>query len=215
MEAAATSVLAAAGRSAFKRPVPSDGRAGTVHNHHLSDLLDAVGKARDRAAFAQLFRRLAPVVMRLLIARGVSPTVAEELLQETMLVVWRHAATFDRRRASASTWVSAIARNKHLDLVRAAKRAAVAGYEPWIQCLPDSEPSVDDILGARQRGRRLREAVKALPREQEEVLRKAFYEERSHREIAAEQQLPLGTVKSRIRLALAHLRTSAPIAALR
>lgn len=212
MEAAASSVPAAARRSAFMKPVPRG--VGTTNNH-LSDLLEAVGKERDRAAFAELFRRLAPVVTRLLLGRGVCPTMAEELLQETMLLVWRHAATFDRSRASASTWVSAIARNRHLDIVRAAKRSIQEGHEPRIEIVPDDEPQADEIVGARQRGQVMRDAIRTLPREQEEVLRKAFYEERSHREIAAEQRLPLGTVKSRIRLALAHLRTSRPIAELR
>jgi RNA polymerase sigma-70 factor, ECF subfamily len=216
MEAAATSVPAAARWSASTKPVPSSVDVGTTNHDHLSTLLEAVGKDRDRAAFAELFRRLAPAIMRLLAGRGVSATVAEELLQETMLLVWRHAATFDRSRASASTWVSAIARNRHLDIVRAAKRSThQAAYEPWVEVVTGSEPQVDEILGARQSGQLLREAIKTLPREQEEVLRQAFYEERSHREIAAAQRLPLGTVKSRIRLALAHLRTSVPIAELR
>lgn len=198
------------------QPVPSSVNVGTTNRDHLSSLLEAVGKNRDRAAFAELFRRLAPAIMRLLAGRGVSATVAEELLQETMLLVWRHAATFDRSRASASTWVSAIARNRHLDSVRAAKRSThQVGYEPWVEVVPGSDPQVDEILGARQSGQLLREAIKSLPREQEDVLRQAFYEERSHREIAAAQRLPLGTVKSRIRLALAHLRTSVPIAELR
>lgn len=216
MEAAATtSVLAAVRRSAFERPVPGGIDAGATHNQDLSDLLEAVGNDRDCAAFAELFRRLGPMLMRLLMGRGLSPTAAEELLQETMLLVWRHAATFDHTRASVSTWVSAIARNKHLDLVRAAKRSAEAGSELWHQDVPDRAPHVDEILVGQQSARLLRDAIKILPREQEEVLRKAFFEERSHREIAMEQRLPLGTVKSRIRLALAHLRTSIPMAELR
>jgi hypothetical protein len=138
MEAAASSLPAAARRSAFIRPVPRGVDAETTNNH-LSDLLEAVGKERDRAAFAELFRRLAPVVTRLLLGRGASPSMAEELLQETMRLVWRHAATFDRSRASASTCVSAIARNRHLDIVRAAKRSIQEGHEPRIEIVPDDE----------------------------------------------------------------------------
>jgi DNA-directed RNA polymerase specialized sigma24 family protein len=82
-------------------------------------LLEAVGVDQDTAAFTELFHDLAPRIKHVLEGRGVTPATAEDIMQEAMLVVWRRAHTFDRRRASVLTWVLTVARNKHLDLLRA------------------------------------------------------------------------------------------------
>ena len=201
---------------------PSAGRASgcrgeprTSSDEHLCGLMEAIGEDRDCAAFTELFQHLAPRVRRLLLRRGASLALAEDMMQETMLAVWRHAATFDRRRASVLTWVLTIARNKHLDLLRTAKRSNRAGPELANPQVSADPPSVEEILSFRQSGRILRDAISTLPWEQGEALRQAFYEAKSHREIAVEQTLPLGTVKSRIRLALGQLRTRLPMAQLR
>ena len=89
-----------------------------------------VGEARDHAAFAELFQHLAPRVNRLLLHRGMNWALAEELTQETMLSVWRHAAAFDRTKATASTWVLTIARHKQIDQIRALSRLKEAAWEP-------------------------------------------------------------------------------------
>ena len=197
---------------------PVAGRRGdqtTSRNDHLCDLMAAIGSDRDDAAFTELFHDLAPRVRRLLVCRGASLALAEELTQETMLSVWRHAASFDRRRASVATWVFTIARNKQLDLPRGGSRLNEAVQEPPEPAWSATPPDAEEILHSKQSGELLHNALMGLPREQEAVLRQAFCEAKSHREIAAEQALPLGTVKSRIRLALAHLRTSLPMAELR
>jgi RNA polymerase sigma-70 factor (ECF subfamily) len=182
---------------------------------HLCDLMETIGADRDHTAFTELFHDLAPRVRRLLVHRGVSWPVAEELTQETMLAVWRHAAMFDRRRASVPTWVFTIARNKQLDLPRAVSRRNEVAGDPSKPQLSAAPPDGEQILHSKQSGEILHRAISALPSEQEQALRQAFCEAKSHREIAAEQGLPLGTVKSRIRLGLAHLRTSLPAAELR
>jgi RNA polymerase sigma-70 factor (ECF subfamily) len=183
-------------------------------NERLCDLLEAVGLDRDPEAFAELFRHLAPRIRHRLMGRGASPAMAEELMQEAMLAVWRRAHTFDRSRASGSTWVFTIAHNKHLDRLRAmrvhGKSHGLDGLE-----IPSGEPGAEQILQCLETGEILRRAIKGLRGDQEQILRKAFDEAKSHREIATELDLPLGTVKSRIRLALAHLRTTLPLAALR
>ena len=175
--------------------------------------MEAVGGG-DHAAFTELFLHLAPRIKRTLVHRGLSWPVAEELTQETMLSVWRHAAAFDRRRASVSTWVFTIARNKQLHFLRGVRRHSEAAWEPpeseWSAAPPDGE----QVLHWKQSAEILHRAIRTLPRAQEQVVQKAFGEAKSHRAIAAEQALPLGTVKSRIRLALAHLRTSLPLAEL-
>ena len=190
-----------------------DGRSSL--ETRLSDLVEAIGGRRDQAAFTELFDQLAPRVKRLLVRRGASFTIAEDLTQETMLSVWRHAATFDRRRASVSTWVLTIARNKQIDLVRGQRRLHDAGREPLEPESSATEPDCEQILLARQSAEIVHHAIRSLPRAQELLVRQAFCEAKSHREIAAEQALPLGTVKSRIRLALAQLRTSLSEAELR
>lgn len=186
-----------------------NGRAAS--EERLCDLLEAISGDRDNAAFTELFHHLAPRVRGVLMRRGASWTVADELTQETMLSVWRYAATFDRRRASVLTWVLTIARNKQIDLVRRASPLNGAAMA-W----PERERSaaqadLEQTLHSKQSGQILQHAIKALPREQELVVREAFCKAKSHREIAAEHALPLGTVKSRIRLALAHLRASLPV----
>jgi RNA polymerase sigma-70 factor, ECF subfamily len=190
------------------------GRPVFSRDEHLCDLMEAVGEG-DQGAFTELFRHLAPRLRRLFVCRGASMAVADELTQETMLLVWRHAATFDRRRASVATWVFTIARNKQLDLVRTIKRLHEVAEEPPEADLSAAAPDGEQILRCKQSGEILEHAIGALPRDQALVVRQAFCEAKSHSEIAAEQALPLGTVKSRIRLALAHLRTSVPVAALR
>ena len=174
-----------------------------------------IGADRDHAAFTALFDHMAPRIRRLLVHRGLSWPLAEELTQETMLAVWRHAAAFDRRRASVWTWVGTIARNKQIDHSRGVRRLHAAMWEPQEPDLPAAAPDGEQVLHSRQSGDILHHAIKRLPQEQVLVLRQAFCEAKSHREIAAEEALPLGTVKSRIRLALAHLRGSLPMAEMR
>lgn len=185
-----------------------DGRA--VAESRLCDLLEAIGTERSHVAFSDLFHRLAPRVKRALVRRGASLALAEELTQETMLAVWRHAATFDRRRASALTWVLTIARNKQLDLIRRVTRWQGTDLAQAAVARPAVQPELEQILHAKQSGQILQDAITALPREQGLLVREAFAKAKTHREIAAEQGLPLGTVKSRLRLALAHLRANLP-----
>jgi RNA polymerase sigma-70 factor (ECF subfamily) len=190
------------------RRARGDGRA--VAESRLCDLLEAIGAERSHVAFSDLFHRLAPRVKRALVRRGASLALAEELTQETMLAVWRHAATFDRRRASALTWVLTIARNKQLDLIRRATRFKGEELAQAEQERSAAQPDLEQILHAKQSSRILQDAITVLPREQGLLIREAFGKDKTHREIAAEQALPLGTVKSRLRLALAHLRASLP-----
>lgn len=140
--------------------------------------------------------------------RGTDAASSEELAQETMLTVWRKADTFDPRRATVSTWIFTIVRNKRIDLFRREghpdaelSEATEAPYEG---------PAPDDELTLAEWSAVLRQALTELPEDQAKVLQKAFFEDKSHSVIAEELGLPLGTVKSRIRLALARLRIALP-----
>jgi RNA polymerase sigma-70 factor (ECF subfamily) len=136
--------------------------------------------------------------------QGADEALAEELVQEVMLSVWRRADGFDPRLASVSTWLFTIARNKRIDFLRRVKRPEVLAEDPAFQ--PELVNGVDAAYELADDSDRLRQALRGLPAEQAELLKLAYYEDKSHSTIAAETQLPLGTVKSRIRLALQRLR---------
>jgi len=157
---------------------------------------------RDRAAFAALFRHFAPRVKAFLMRSGADPGLAEECAQEVMATLWQKAHLYDPTRASAATWIFTIARNRKIDALRRIRRPEPEEL-PWG---PESEPDQADALALQQESRKLEEAITALPSKQRELIEKAYFGDLSHSEIAAETGLPLGTIKSRIRLALDRLR---------
>jgi RNA polymerase sigma factor (sigma-70 family) len=170
------------------------------------DLMVAVAERRDRAAFVRLFEQFGPRVRAYLMRQGADRTSAEDLVQDVMLTVWRRAAQFDRSKATVSTWVFTIARNRRIDGLRRAKRPEIDPQDPVLMREPD-DPA-DQVVDAAQRGRLLHAAVAQLPDEQARLLRLAYFEDKSHSAIAVELDLPLGTVKSRLRLAIAKLRAA-------
>lgn len=170
----------------------------------LESLIEAVASRQDRAAFASLFRHFAPRVKSYLMRSGGDETLAEEVMQEAMVQIWRKAHLFDRHQAAASTWVFTIARNKRIDRLRGERRPELDPNDPSL--IPDAEPRADALVEAVQNKDVLDAALKKLPQEQSDLIRLAYYDDKSHGEIASETGLPLGTVKSRIRLALSRLR---------
>ena len=157
---------------------------------------------QDQKAFAELFSYFAPRVKAFLIKSGASPSMAEECTQEVMATLWHKAHLFDPSRASVATWIFTIARNKKIDALRKQRRP-----EPEdLQWGPKSEPEASDILALQQEANQLTLAMTALPSQQRDLIKKAYFGELSHSEIAAETGLPLGTIKSRLRLALSKLR---------
>jgi RNA polymerase sigma-70 factor (ECF subfamily) len=170
----------------------------------LAALVEAVARDRDRAAFAELFRHFAPRVKSYLLRQGADDGTAEEVMQEALLMVWRRAETYDRRQATVSTWLFTIARNKRIDRIRREKRPEFDPTDPLL--VPEPEAPPDQAHDAGQAEDRLRAALATLPPEQAELVRTAFFQDLSHRDIATARNLPLGTVKSRIRLALEKLR---------
>ncbi len=165
-------------------------------------LLLRVRDHQDRAAFAVLFRHFAPRVKAFLMKSGAGASLAEECAQDVMAVLWQKAHLFDPARASVATWVYTIARNRRIDALRRARRAEPEELD-WG---PAPEPDQAEALETRQETERLGRALAALPTPQRTLIERAFYGELSHSEIAAETGLPLGTIKSRIRLALDKLR---------
>jgi RNA polymerase sigma-70 factor (ECF subfamily) len=180
---------------------PAHSQSGT-----LADQLEAVARTADREAFAALFRTFQPRIRAYLMRLGADPAQADELVQETMVTVWRRAGTFDRRQAAVATWLFTIARNKRIDALRRERRPEFDPNDPAL--VPGPTPLPDAQLDASQRQDQVRAAIRTLPEEQAALLRQAFVDGLSHRDIADRTGLPLGTVKSRLRLAMGHLRKS-------
>jgi len=168
---------------------------------HWADLLVRVRDAQDRAAFAALFRHFAPRIKGFLMKSGTPAPVAEDCAQEVMAVVWQKAHLFDPARASVATWVFTIARNRRIDLARRVRPDPED--LPWG---PEPEPDQDEALILQQETERLGAAMALLPQKQRDLIERAYFGDLSHTEIADETGLPLGTIKSRIRLALERLR---------
>ncbi len=165
-------------------------------------LVARVGSAGDRAAFQTLFAHFAPRLKAYLMRLGVPASQAEDLAQEALLLVWRKAALFDPAKASASTWIFTIARNLRIDAIRRERRPA---FDP-VDFLPQDVESAEDGMCRGQDADGLRQALSLLPPDQAEIVNLSFFSDKPHSQIAGELGIPLGTVKSRLRLAMARLR---------
>ena len=165
-------------------------------------VMRAIRDDKDTEAFSALFRHYAPRMKAFLMRSGASEALAEECTQEAMATVWRKAHMFDPARASVATWLFTIARNRRIDALRRQKRPEPEEL-PWG---PEAEPLQEDVVSLQQESARLTKAITALPEKQRKLIEAAYFGDLSHTEIAAETGLPLGTIKSRIRLALDRLR---------
>jgi RNA polymerase sigma factor (sigma-70 family) len=169
-----------------------------------AECIVAVARQGDRTAFGRLFEYFGPRLKSYFIRAGLTASQAEELAQETMLTVWRKADQFDPSRAGASTWIFVIARNLRIDLLRRKRSEQSALADPFEE--NDAPLLADETVGAAEREARVRAALRELSPEQSAVVRLSFFSDTPHGEIARQLGIPLGTVKSRIRLAVARLR---------
>ena len=184
--------------------VPPIGSGRAVGPAELAELLVAVGVRQDRAAFAELFRHFAPRLKSYLLRLGSDNATAEEAMQEAMVLVWRKAGQYDPARANPSTWIFTIARNVRIDVFRRDKRPELDPDDPAL--VPDPIEPPDANIARSQSAARLNEALKMLSEAEQAVLRLSYFEELSHSMIAERLGVPLGTVKSRLRLAFGKLR---------
>lgn len=175
-----------------------------IDREETARLVARVASLRDRDAFAQLFDLFAPKLNGYLQRIGTDSGTAEEIAQEVMVTLWRKAEQFDSNKSSVATWLYRIARNRRIDGIRRDKSAMLNPDEPALQ--PAGTPDMDGLLDAQSREDKVRLALQALPSEQVALIRMAFFENLSHSQIAEKANLPLGTVKSRIRLAFTRLR---------
>ncbi len=167
-------------------------------------LLSRVAERRDRSALAALFSQLGPRVKSMMLKLGASDALAEDLVQETFLAVWRKAHLYSPQRGAPSTWIFTIARNLRIDQLR---RQSNKPHEDVADIsLESDEPSVSTMLEQRQVITRVTAALTTLSPEQQEVVRLSFLSDMPHAQIAEKIGIPLGTVKSRLRLAYERLR---------
>ncbi|HEY8578535.1 MAG TPA: sigma-70 family RNA polymerase sigma factor [Beijerinckiaceae bacterium] len=169
-------------------------------------LIAAVASSRDQTAFAELFDFYAPRIEAWLARAGVDRATAEEICQDTMTTLWRKAALYDPSRATAATWLYRIARNRRIDVARRDRVSLIEPGDASFDIVDEDAVAPDEGLDARDREDALRAAMARLPPEQLTLVRLAFLESLSHSAIAERTGLPLGTVKSRIRLAFTRLR---------
>ncbi|ABC21526.1 Sigma-24 (FecI) [Rhodospirillum rubrum ATCC 11170] len=183
-------------------PPPSPAADGADHGA----LIVAIARSGDRAAFATLFTHYAPRLKSYLRRLGANDASAEEVAQEALLMVWRKAERFDPTKAGAATWIFTIARNLRIDMLRKERRPEIDPEDPLLE--PSSPDAADILIEKDQRETRVRTALRSLPADQAEVVRLAFFEDLTHVEVADRLGLPLGTVKSRLRLAFSKVRGS-------
>lgn len=193
---------------------PCQGRTGPRARHDSeanqvtepSELITAVAARQDQAAFAALFELYAGRIKAWLMKMGANAELAEDIAQETLLAIWNKAPTFDPSRASASAWIFAIARNLRIDRLRRDQRSRMHLLYEMVE--PEEPERPDGAFDFKQRGERVRAALDQLPDEQVVVVQLSFFEDHPHSEISERLGIPLGTVKSRLRLAMGRLRES-------
>jgi RNA polymerase sigma-70 factor (ECF subfamily) len=177
-----------------------------LEDYSHEDFLIKIGKTQDRDSFIRIFEYFAPRVKSFLIKGGINAETADELAQETMLTVWNKASSYKQEKASASTWIYTIARNKRIDYLRKARNQEAQLHDA-LQITDNVNESPFQSVDKAVLKDTMSEAIQTLPKEQAQLIEKSFYEHKTHQEIAEETNLPLGTVKSRIRLALKRLKS--------
>jgi RNA polymerase sigma-70 factor (ECF subfamily) len=170
----------------------------------MPDLIQRIARDQDPQAFRELFLKYGPRVKAMMMRQGADAETAEEIAQDTMLAVWRKAHLFAENKGSVSTWVFTIARNLRIDRLR--RQVVWQDLEPELEKLVSEEDLPDEALSRNEVRERMSAALEVLPPEQYQVVQLSFIEGLSHHEIAERINAPLGTVKSRIRLAYQKIR---------
>lgn len=186
--------------------IPDPQSADTEPAEDVGRYLVAIGANADLEAFEALFNQYSPRIRAYMLKMTRNAQAAEDLMQETMLTVWRKAGQFDPARGPASAWIFTIARNIWIDAWRKQRRPELDPDDPALVSEPP--PEADRVLEDQQNHEALHKALQTLPPEQMDLIRLSFFDEASHSTIAEQLGLPIGTVKSRIRLAFGRLRAA-------
>lgn len=171
---------------------------------HLRSLIGRVAQNRDRQAFAELFDHFAPRLKSFMMRKSASAELAEDLVQEAMIAVWTKSASYEPSKGAVTTWVFTIARNLRIDRFRRDGHMPMTELGDYDE--PSDAPEGEELLGRKQEDSLVAQALANIPQEQREILLLSFVEDMPQSEIATKLAIPLGTVKSRMRLAYGHLR---------
>jgi RNA polymerase sigma-70 factor (ECF subfamily) len=171
---------------------------------HFRGLIKKVAQNHDRQAFSMLFDHFAPRLKSFMMRKNASAELAEDLVQEAMIAVWRKAGLYEPTKGSVTTWVFTIARNLRIDRIRRDIHMPMTDLGDYDE--PSEAPEGEELLVRKQEDSLVAQALKSIPEEQRQVLLMSFVEDMPQSEIAAKLAIPLGTVKSRMRLAYGHLR---------
>ncbi len=178
--------------------------APNARGDQFVDLLTRIAASKDRMAFATVFDHFAPRVKSFMMRKGSNPEQAEDLVQETMIAVWSKAAMFSTEKGSVSTWIFTIARNLRIDKLRRERAQLYTDLEDFDA--PDMSTGAEEALGRSQEDNHVVRALAQIPVEQRDLLILSFVEDVPQSEIATRLGIPLGTVKSRMRLGYQRLR---------
>ena len=182
-------------------------KADTINVNSDDELglcLELIGKNQDKLAFNTIFRHFAPRLKSFLVKAGSTDSQAEEVIQEVMIAVWTKSSTYDSDKSSVSTWIYTIARNKRIDKIRKEKRHYLSESDEGLE-IPVNSTQEKEIFAA-QVSNSLKKYMLNLPEEQSKLLKLSYFYNKTHADISEELKIPLGTVKSRIRLALTKMR---------
>jgi RNA polymerase sigma-70 factor (ECF subfamily) len=170
----------------------------------LGNFLRDIGENQDKLAFSNIFKYFAPRLKSYFVKIGCTETQAEEIIQEVMIAVWTKSNTYNKEKSSVSTWIYTIAKNKRIDKIRKEKKHNTVESDESLE-IPVPSKQEQQILST-EVSEKIRHSLKFLPIEQAELLKLSYFYEKTHSDIAKDLSLPLGTVKSRIRLALSKMR---------
>ena len=182
----------------------TDRPPGAASDDRLARLIGEIAEKRSKTAFTALFTHFAPRIKSFMMRGGADAQLAEDLAQDTMLALWNKASLYSRDRGSAGAWVFTIARNLRIDRLRRQGSCRFADVDDYEEVCDD--PVGDEVLMADQERTLVRRAIADLPDGQMDIIRMAYLQDLSQSEIAGRLSIPLGTVKSRMRLAYARLR---------
>lgn len=191
-------------RHTQKRVQTSQNLPSAARQSDMSAWMASIAGQRDRSAFIRIYEYFSPRVKSFLLGKNLAPQLADEVLQEVMLAVWQKAHLYRPEKAAVSTWIFTIARNKHIDRIRQDKFPELDAEDPSLK--PAEAAEIEDECLTMERGRAVQDALANLPKDQYEVIYLSFMKGISHGEIGEQLGLPLGTVKSRIRLGFKRLR---------
>ena len=169
-----------------------------------SALIDLIAREKDKRAFSELFEHFAPRIKAIMVRAGAQPAFADDLAQEAMLTVWRKAALYSPDKGGASTWIFTIARNLRIDRLR--RQSSQPHQDIDDLEMPSGQDSSEDVVVREQIVANVSAAIANLPEDQRRVVELSYIQDLAHGSIAEQLKIPIGTVKSRLRLAYEKLR---------